>query len=108
MPCSLTRYVTNTNYFFVIFQIKVLEKLRLSTLRKTSVSAEKETKDGPRMFSNIPTTVTKGVKFAVSMIFIIFTVIYDPYSFFCSKYMKHLLKIKLSSPLLQCKIHGKQ
>ncbi|XP_058476061.1 centromere protein J isoform X2 [Solea solea] len=47
-------------------EIRMLEKLRLSSWKKTPVSAEKdkETKDGPRMFPNNLSTVTKGVKFA--------------------------------------------
>lgn len=53
----------------------MLEKLRLSTWKKTSVSAEKdkETKDGSRIFANNVSSVTKGVKFAVSM-FIMFDI----------------------------------
>ncbi|XP_035507558.2 centromere protein J isoform X2 [Scophthalmus maximus] len=47
-------------------EICMLEKLRLSTWKKTSVSAEKdkETKDGSRIFANNVSSVTKGVKFA--------------------------------------------
>lgn len=45
-----------------------MEKLRLSTWKKTIVSAEKarEVKDSPKTLENNMTTVTKGVKFAVS------------------------------------------
>ena len=46
----------------------MLEKLRISAWNKNPVSAEKdnETKDGPRISANPVSTVTKGVKFAVS------------------------------------------
>lgn len=47
----------------------MLEKLRLSAWKKNPVNAEKdkETRDGPKMFANNVSSVTKGVKFAVSM-----------------------------------------
>uniref|UniRef100_A0A3B4UJ67 Centromere protein J n=1 Tax=Seriola dumerili TaxID=41447 RepID=A0A3B4UJ67_SERDU len=50
-------------------EIRVLEKLRLSTWKKNPVTAEKdkETKDAPGFFVNNVSSVTKGVKFAVSM-----------------------------------------
>ncbi|XP_033965257.1 centromere protein J isoform X2 [Pseudochaenichthys georgianus] len=51
-------------------EILMLEKLRLSAWKKTSVSAEekeKEARDAPKMFeSNVP-SVTKGVKFALPL-----------------------------------------
>ena len=56
-------------YFLVLFKILMLEKLRLSAWKKTSVSAEekeKEARDAPKMFENNAPSVTKGVKFAVS------------------------------------------
>lgn len=50
----------------------MLEKLRLCAWKKNTVNAEdKETKDGTKIFENNVSTVTKGVKFAVSM-FILF------------------------------------
>ncbi|XP_039673787.1 centromere protein J isoform X2 [Perca fluviatilis] len=47
-------------------EIRMLEKLRLSAWKKNPVNAEKdkETKDGPKMFENNVSSVTKGVKFA--------------------------------------------
>lgn len=47
----------------------MLEKLRLSDWKRNPVSAEKdkETKDDPRVSENNVSSVTKGVKFAVSV-----------------------------------------
>ncbi|XP_040913226.1 centromere protein J isoform X2 [Toxotes jaculatrix] len=47
-------------------EIRTLEKLRLSAWKKNPVSVEKdkETTDGPRIFANNVSSVTKGVKFA--------------------------------------------
>nr|XP_046259671.1 centromere protein J isoform X2 [Scatophagus argus] len=47
-------------------EIHLLEKLRLSALKKSPVSAEKdkEVKDGPKISENSVPSVTKGVKFA--------------------------------------------
>ncbi|XP_034742351.1 centromere protein J isoform X2 [Etheostoma cragini] len=47
-------------------EIRMLEKLRLSAWKKNPVNAEKdkEMKDGPKMFENNVSSVTKGVKFA--------------------------------------------
>ncbi|XP_078118605.1 centrosomal P4.1-associated protein isoform X2 [Sander vitreus] len=47
-------------------EIRMLEKLRLSAWKKNPVNAEKdkETRDGPKMFENNVSSVTKGVKFA--------------------------------------------
>lgn len=55
----------------------MLEKLRLSAWKKNTVNAEKdkETKDGPKIFENNVSTVTKGVKFAVS-VFTLFVIGY--------------------------------
>uniref|UniRef100_A0A7N6AM66 Centromere protein J n=1 Tax=Anabas testudineus TaxID=64144 RepID=A0A7N6AM66_ANATE len=48
-------------------EVRTLEKLRLSAWKKNPVSAEKDIKDGPKMFENSLSAGTKGVKFAVSM-----------------------------------------
>ncbi|XP_034002083.1 centromere protein J isoform X2 [Trematomus bernacchii] len=51
-------------------EILMLEKLRLSAWKKTSVSAEekeKEARDAPKMFENNVPSVTKGVKFALPL-----------------------------------------
>lgn len=50
----------------------MLEKLRLSAWKKSSVSAENDTekKDGPRTLDNNSPPVTKGVTFAVSVLLI--------------------------------------
>ncbi|XP_040004086.1 centromere protein J isoform X2 [Xiphias gladius] len=47
-------------------EVRMLEKLRLNAWKKFPVSAEKdkETKDGPKIFANSVSSVTKGVKFA--------------------------------------------
>lgn len=51
----------------------MLEKLRLSAWKKNPVPAEKdnETKDAPKICENNGTSVTKGVKFAVSMFILV-------------------------------------
>lgn len=58
----------------------MLEKLRLSAWKKNPVNAEKdkETKDGPKILESNVSSVTKGVKFAVSM-FILFVIDYIMY-----------------------------
>lgn len=67
-------------YFVFEFKIRMLEKLRLSAWKKNPVNAEKdkETKDGPKILENNVSSVTKGVKFAVSM-FILFVIDYIMY-----------------------------
>ncbi|XP_026233062.1 centromere protein J isoform X2 [Anabas testudineus] len=45
-------------------EVRTLEKLRLSAWKKNPVSAEKDIKDGPKMFENSLSAGTKGVKFA--------------------------------------------
>lgn len=58
----------------------MLEKLRLSAWKKNPVNAEKdkEMTDGPKILENNVSSVTKGVKFAVSM-FILFVIDYIIY-----------------------------
>lgn len=56
--------------FFFEFKVRTLEKLRLSTWRKTPVNAAKEMKDGPSIPESSVPSVTKGVKFAVSLLII--------------------------------------
>lgn len=48
-----------------------MEKLRLSAWRKTPVNAVKEMKDSPSIPESSVPSVTKGVKFAVSLLILI-------------------------------------
>lgn len=51
----------------------MLEKLRLSAWKKNPVNAEKD-KESPKILENNVPSVTKGVKFAVSMFILLVTV----------------------------------
>uniref|UniRef100_A0A3Q3FGH4 Centromere protein J n=1 Tax=Labrus bergylta TaxID=56723 RepID=A0A3Q3FGH4_9LABR len=50
-------------------EVRMLEKLRFTALKKSPVNAEKDKgcNDGPKMFDSNVSSVPKGVKFAVSM-----------------------------------------
>lgn len=57
-PCDLR--------VFFSFKIRVLEKLRLNTLKNNLAIAEKVHERSPKTLENSAPTVSKGVKFAVS------------------------------------------
>lgn len=62
-PCDLS--------MFVSFKIRVLEKLRLNTLKNNLASAEKFHEMSPKTLENSTPTVSKGVKFAVSVVILL-------------------------------------
>lgn len=52
---------------FVSLKIRILEKLRLSTLKNNLANADKVHEMSPKTLENSTPTVSKGVKFAVSV-----------------------------------------
>lgn len=62
-PCDLRVSVS--------FKIRVLEKLRLNTLKNHLANAEKVHEMSPKTLENSTSTVSKGVKFAVSMVILL-------------------------------------
>lgn len=58
---------------FVSFKIRVLEKLRLNTLKGNLANADKVHEISPKTPENSTPTVSKGVKFAVSVVILLMT-----------------------------------
>lgn len=56
---------------FVSFKICVLEKLRLNTLKNNLANAEKVHEMSPKALESSTPTMSKGVKFAVSVIILL-------------------------------------